>query len=264
EARDMGEDNTIFKTDTGLTIKAADTTGNDLNKKAADALKKDKNLPAKETYIPVEEATPLEIPAEEEKPKAEKTEGFDKERIEKRLDEVEKQEELYPKEKIYTIEELKAITAKPLLDLCNRKLGIITQDVLFIGEYAKKKVVGWIGKLILAHQDGTISAVLKKDFNFDYIIEDTQQEKLDFKEEPEVMEVEFESFMIGEYEIKEPGEEGREFPELVQLAALAKGNKISKENIIEYIKVNNLPLKDIEDFYRNAQAKDVHAALTPK
>lgn len=278
EARDMDENHTTFKTEDGITIKMSDDKGKKLSTAAGNALKETKSVSTlvmpKAEDVPSMSAPSHTISSDNTSGRTDPTmeaESFKPEEPkvqEEKVSDTNLTLETIPH---YTIDELKLISTKDTLALCDKLLGIDTTEVLFVGENKAKRVVGWLRKLILAHQDGTITELIKKEFGVDYtnkIIYVNKKEEAPTpvaEKEPVIQVVDISEYKVGELTIQEPTEgTGRDFGDMMAISSMATSKNITKADIMQHIEEKCLNYTKLDDFYRFAPENEIYDALMIK
>lgn len=248
EARDIETDNTVTTTADGMTVRVSEDKSAKINEAAADALKDTK--PAKGKKKEEKAIAKLE---------EEKRVHFEEAFIvtdEVEAATVETESSFTDKEaQVYTKAELDAMDAKDVFQICKDTFPFDIEK-LFEGANKAKRFVGWIKKLVLARQDGSLEQLLKTEFKISLAdLLETKSEPV--KGEPKADTIEGDLFPIPDF-----GEDGkRAFEDYLSIHNLAKERNVTKEMIMGYVKENGLEFNTYEGFYEGASAEHIRAAL---
>lgn len=245
EARDIGEDNTTFVTQDGITARIDESRPSKLNEDAKGALSGGSTA-AK----PAKRSTP--------KPEPKKEELFEEAKVvETETVPTPAAETLPPPPSsgiVYTKAHLDEKSATELLKMVNEMLNINADEFLFAGERKSKRLIGWLRRIILANQDGTLDELLQKEFNI-------SRADLYPSPQPEIKQEEPVAGEVTETIFSEPGEGGRTFGELMEIDKKRAELGVENQSILDFIAEQQLEYESLEAFYRNAPAQTIQVAF---
>lgn len=249
EARDIEVDNTVMTTSDGMTVSVAEDKSAKTNEAAAETLKT-KN-PSKKKSDSIKNAGPAPV-VYEDAVWVEPESGT-------------RTEENPVEQRPLTKSELDAMTTSECLQLCNNLLGVdVDETPLFVGANKTKRIVGWLKKIILAFQDGTLDNLLETEFKItrSQLVPVRAVENMTIEiptVDPSTETVDKPKLLDQISEVEE-GQE-REFEEVLELDRIQKELKIGEGSIMKYISDNSLDYNTREGFFKGASLSHISAAF---